>query len=90
MHLQALAAVTDPSLAEVTDRADHGQAGGEDPGMSNKAIARLQHAFDLSALRADRQPLHALAEVAEGARLLLPASGEVDIQRLVGFRNRDT
>lgn len=75
MNLQALAAVTDPSLAEVTDCADHGQAGGEDSSMANEAIARLQHAFDLSALSADRQPLNTLAEVAEGARLLFPELG---------------
>lgn len=49
----------------------HSQSCGEDPGMTHHAVTRLQHALDLAAVRAYRQPLHTLAEVTEGTALLL-------------------
>lgn len=76
MRLQALAAVAHPRLAMVAHGAHHAHAGGEDARMPDDAVARLQHALDLAALRANRQPLDALAEVAEGTRLLF-AVGEI-------------
>lgn len=78
VHLETLATVADPSLAKVTDRTDHGQAGGEQARMADQAIARLQHALDLAALCADGQSLDALTEVAKGPRLLLPVGRNYD------------
>lgn len=47
MRLQTLFAVTNPSLAVITDGADHAKAGGEDARVTHHTVARLQHAFDL-------------------------------------------
>lgn len=68
---QATSPVAHPGLAVVAYGPHHSQPRGEDPGMPHHAVARLQHALDLAAVRAHRQPLQALAEVTEGTALLL-------------------
>lgn len=50
----------------------HGQASGEDTGMLDHTVSGLEHALDLAALSALRQPLHTLTEVAECPVLLFP------------------
>lgn len=42
--------------------------------MTDHAVAGLQHTLDFAAVSAHRQTLQALAEVAEGATLLLLAA----------------
>lgn len=72
MHLEALPAVTNPGLAEITNSADHGHSSCEHSGVSDQTVARLQHALHLATLCTDGQTLNALAEIAEGTGLLLP------------------
>lgn len=72
VRLQTLPTVADPRLAVVADRTDHLQPGREHAGMLHHTVARFQHALLLATLRTDRQPLQALAEVAERSRLLFP------------------
>lgn len=74
MRGEALAAVAHPGLAEVADGAHHAQPRGVHAGVPHHAVARLQHALHLAALRARRQPLHRLAEVTERTTLLLSAN----------------
>ena len=68
---QTLAAVTDPGLAVIAHRAHHGHARGVLAGVLDHAVAGLEHALDLAAFGALGQSLEVLAEVAEGAVLLL-------------------
>lgn len=65
MALQAFPAVAHPSLAEIANCTNHGHAGREHTRMPNHAVAGLQHALHFATLRADRQSLNALAEIAE-------------------------
>lgn len=69
---QALATVTHPGLAEITDGSNHGHAGGVLTGVLDHAVTSLEHALDLAAFGTLRQPLNGLTEIAEGTIFLLP------------------
>lgn len=75
---EALAPVAHPRLAVVADGADHAEPRRVHARVAHHAVARLQHALHLAAVRARRQPLHRLAEVAERAALLLSANTRTD------------
>lgn len=70
MTLKAFASVTDPGFAEIANRSNHAETGGEYANMFNYTVARFQHAFDFAALSTDRKALHTLTEIAESTRFL--------------------
>lgn len=53
MALQAFSSVAHPGLAEITNRADHSQAGGEHAHMLDDTVARFKHALYFAALGAN-------------------------------------
>jgi len=67
---QALLAMAHPGLTEITNSSDHGHARGV-AGVLDYTVTN-SHALLLATLGTLRQPLHALAEVAEGSVLLPP------------------